>query len=697
MQKIKKHIAFFTAILFVIFLCLPTFSFAGDNPGLTDEEINNLAFSAYLKGKLVNFSMDEIKSLLDLIEKIDEQNIIVGNLFKDNNSFSQRLISKGVTKEKVENSVKDYKNTIVDNKNWKTILYEIAETVKTSNNTALQPYQIGWIKKVDNEVFDANFPQVTQLILDKFNSKADFIRFLRIVFDDVVTKNIEIDYTSGNFVLKFNDNFGSSLNNYLKNEVDKVKVLFKKGKSIAPLSDNEIKGLKDIINYIATQINTNTAFTKTDKDLIATALEKVGFTVNKPSSDSGTISDTGSGGAAPTPKYETKTSDNKVEFKVNINMAKVTEQQGKAVITFDQSTVNEIIKAFEETASKASGKELVLILNFASEDIKSENIEANIPNEIFAKACDKGAKVVINLNDLSLDIPKDAVDIKTGSIVKLEIKSDDVSNVLNNFKNVKLIGKAKDIMFKVDEKAAQFKNKITLRFSIKGLTANIDKLGLYFVDKEKGSVEFVGGKVDKSNGEILAKVSHFSTYAVLEYNKTFEDITNHWAKNYIESLASKHIVNGKNDKNFDPNGKITRAEFVKMIVKALEIDINKYKGTFSDVKADAWYADYIQTAYDNGIVKGKVEGKIFDPKGLITREEIFTIIARAMKVKPSKDVQTILSNFKDYKDISGYALEHTAGLVEQKIVSGYSDNTIKPKANATRAEAAKLIYEIYNR
>ncbi|MGB9975798.1 S-layer homology domain-containing protein [Thermovenabulum sp.] len=565
-----------------------------------------------------------------------------------------------------------------------TYLKEEINKGKLSENEAF----IGAANTAINEIFKQDWSPLKLLynkIIEKFGTLTDFLRYVREKENYFVSDykdSMTIKYENNTVKIYYNNDLLTFINN---------QVLTPKG--IATISSTDITNILSAFNAVLAE------FTGDDAKAIAEYFKAQGYNVvGLPTSTVEPGGGTGGGGGAPsTSKTEETIDDKKAEFKVNITAAKITESQGKAIITFDSSAVNEILKAFENTAAKASGKEFTMTLNLASSDIKTANIEANIPKEIFAKAFEKGATVKIMLNELTMDLPKNVLDVSIGTNVKIEVKPDDVSQVINTLTNYKLISTPKDIVIKIDDKQANINGKVTLRFSIKGLTTNIDKLGLYFVDKEKGTLQFIGGKVDKQNSEIIAKTSHFSTYAVMEYNKTFDDITSHWAKNYIESLASKYIVNGKEEKKFDPEGKVTRAEFTKMILNALEIDKVPYSNSFEDVKKDTWYADYVETAYRYGIIKGKVEGKVFDPNGYITRQEIFAILARAMKLAPSKDAAEKLYIFKDYKDIADYAKEYTAALIEQKIVSGYEDMTVRPKNNATRAEAAKLIYEIYNR
>ncbi|MBQ9968179.1 MAG: S-layer homology domain-containing protein [Oscillospiraceae bacterium] len=109
----------------------------------------------------------------------------------------------------------------------------------------------------------------------------------------------------------------------------------------------------------------------------------------------------------------------------------------------------------------------------------------------------------------------------------------------------------------------------------------------------------------------------------------FSDIASHPDRAAIETLADKGILNGMGDGTFAPNKTMTRAEYCTMVVKALELT-PKANADYSDVPASAWYAPFVGTASDHGIVNG-VGGGRFDPGGTITYWQAAVMIARAAK------------------------------------------------------------------
>ena len=151
------------------------------------------------------------------------------------------------------------------------------------------------------------------------------------------------------------------------------------------------------------------------------------------------------------------------------------------------------------------------------------------------------------------------------------------------------------------------------------------------------------------------------------------------------------VINGKAKNVFAPNDNVTRAEFIKMIISALEIKSNNVECTFADVAED-WSKPYIVIAVGAGIANGVTEDA-FNPTGVITREMGATFCARALQ---SKGVTLTADGniFTDDYAISEYAKESVYGLKNAGVVSGMGDNSYNPLGNMTRAQAAKMIYEL---
>jgi len=234
------------------------------------------------------------------------------------------------------------------------------------------------------------------------------------------------------------------------------------------------------------------------------------------------------------------------------------------------------------------------------------------------------------------------------------------------------------------------------------------------VEANKRIVEFEVADLSKvMNAKFtvfVAAANHTGTYTVRlafdeksikavpgeEVKVTFADINKTWAKPYIESLAAKQIVKGKTATTFAPNDQITRAQFAILLSRALELPKQDYKGTFTDVTKEMdWIVFEAEAASRAGIISVN-DGK-FRPNEAITRQQMATMIIRAIEYKDASVLEGIKNNvsFTDAKDITAYAktsvdLAAGLGIIGGKEVKG--KDVFEPKANATRAHASKMVY-----
>lgn len=173
----------------------------------------------------------------------------------------------------------------------------------------------------------------------------------------------------------------------------------------------------------------------------------------------------------------------------------------------------------------------------------------------------------------------------------------------------------------------------------------------------------------------------------------FTDINNiEWAKESINELLKIGVISESADGLFNPNDNITREQFVKLIIEALDLTDETANTTLSDVDNNAWYYKYISSAEKCGVITGS-DGEFGIGKN-ITREDMAVIIKRAMEIKEIKFPENAGALFADDSAISDYAKSAVYGLKEFNIINGTGDNQFTPKGNATRAQAAKMIYEM---
>lgn len=239
-------------------------------------------------------------------------------------------------------------------------------------------------------------------------------------------------------------------------------------------------------------------------------------------------------------------------------------------------------------------------------------------------------------------------------------------------------------------------NNIEASFNILSLKndVNVDKLGVYYFNDVDKNWEFVGGRLDLSKGHILFNPVKGGTYSLMEFKKTFKDLDNHWSKKDVELMASKHIVKGIDEERFAPDNLITRAEFVSLISRALDL---KYKGStdkvFTDANVGNWYYRDVMAAYEAGLIDGVGQGR-FGASDNMTREQMATILNRVFNkgsLIDNERIESLFSEYMDTDDISSWAREGVAYAIENSIMTGGSKGKFNPRGNATRAEAAVVL------
>jgi len=130
-----------------------------------------------------------------------------------------------------------------------------------------------------------------------------------------------------------------------------------------------------------------------------------------------------------------------------------------------------------------------------------------------------------------------------------------------------------------------------------------------------------------------------------------------------------------------------------MAVVALGITVDGSKDTtYTDVDSSAWYAPYVAAAEKAGIVSGVGDGE-FGVGRTITRQEAATILHR-IATKLGKTFTPATLAFTDDASIADFAKEAVYALKGAGIISGVTAREFAPLANCSRAQSAKLIYEL---
>ncbi|WP_168119535.1 S-layer homology domain-containing protein [Paenibacillus sp. HB172176] len=214
-----------------------------------------------------------------------------------------------------------------------------------------------------------------------------------------------------------------------------------------------------------------------------------------------------------------------------------------------------------------------------------------------------------------------------------------------------------------------------------------------------GSFSHVPTKLVIIDGKTYAQINSLtnSVYSVVSSPVTFADIDAHWAKEAINDLGSRLVIEGTGEGRFEPDRDITRAEFAAIIIKGLGImRPGTGQDVFTDVTKGNWYYDAVAIASEYGIIDGYGDGT-FGPMDTISREQAMTMTARAMQLTGLKvelaeeEAERLLSEFEDGDKASEYAAHSIAACLKAGIITGRDDHEVAPAANMTRAEVAVIV------
>ncbi|RIX51249.1 hypothetical protein D3P08_17425 [Paenibacillus nanensis] len=168
---------------------------------------------------------------------------------------------------------------------------------------------------------------------------------------------------------------------------------------------------------------------------------------------------------------------------------------------------------------------------------------------------------------------------------------------------------------------------------------------------------------------------------------SFNDIENSFAKDAINELVEKGILNGKGEGTFDPTANIKRQDFAIILAKALNLDVSSAPATatFSDVPTDHYAYKYVEAAAKAGLISGMGGGNFGSGQNL-TREQMATLFVRSLGVDVTGKADIL--RFSDADRISSWAQDAVGYAVELGLMNGAGNNTFNPQGNAEREQVA---------
>ena len=198
----------------------------------------------------------------------------------------------------------------------------------------------------------------------------------------------------------------------------------------------------------------------------------------------------------------------------------------------------------------------------------------------------------------------------------------------------------------------------------------------------------------------------------------YDDVKNHWAAEYINSLTEKGVINGVSKNLFAPEGNVTRAEFLKIIMNVTKVKPSAVRvGECLELSGDEWYAQYVQGALDKGLIPKEMISEYrveiiddgtnsraiykgtFNGQMPITRQEMAVLTQHMYQYQlNAKTMQDVFEaqelKFADIASISDWALPSVEMAVAQGFIFGMDNGNFEPNSTTTRAQAAAIAFRV---
>lgn len=165
-----------------------------------------------------------------------------------------------------------------------------------------------------------------------------------------------------------------------------------------------------------------------------------------------------------------------------------------------------------------------------------------------------------------------------------------------------------------------------------------------------------------------------------------------WYAQAVSAAVDNGLLEGTDQGKLNPEGNLTRAEMAAMVDRAFGTYVEGDISQFTDVPKDAWYYDEIAMACHMGTYEGTGKSTM-SPENTITRQEVLTILARALQLDTERYKNADLSEFADAAQVADWALPSIRAMVGAGYVQGRPEG-LAPTASITRAEFAQLFHNI---
>lgn len=171
----------------------------------------------------------------------------------------------------------------------------------------------------------------------------------------------------------------------------------------------------------------------------------------------------------------------------------------------------------------------------------------------------------------------------------------------------------------------------------------------------------------------------------------FTDFPTGWSNEAMTAAVANGLLNGRTATTIEPQGNLTRAEMATIINRAFGAVKTADISQFHDVSASDWFYTEIAKAVNMQTFQGDGTGTM-RPNSLITREEVFAVVARSLVLETSDF--SALNNHPDGYNVADWAKPYASILSQKKYINGDSYGNLNPKSYITREEFAQIMHNI---
>jgi Phosphodiester glycosidase/S-layer homology domain len=180
-------------------------------------------------------------------------------------------------------------------------------------------------------------------------------------------------------------------------------------------------------------------------------------------------------------------------------------------------------------------------------------------------------------------------------------------------------------------------------------------------------------------------------------NDQFRDVTNHWARLFIQGLRSRNLVSGFPDGSFRPNNAMNRAEYAAILNKSLPRPAIRPYEPFVDFSPQYWAAEAIKKAFEAGFLSG-FPNRRFRPLDPVTRVQVLVSLVTGLKiaelVEENPNAKPLAEIYEDAAEIPNYAKDEIEVATRAGLVVNHPNlKRFNPNQAATRAEVSAFIYQ----